>query len=132
MARVRKKIDLGGTTRRERIECDEPELPGPLPRVTRLMALSIRFDELLRSGKVRDQAHLAEIGGVSEPRISQILALSQLAPEIQESLLFLPRVTQGKSAITEKRLRPLVKIDDWNEQRKLWRDMGLDDAVSPG
>ena len=130
MAKVRKKIDLGDTTRRERIECDTPEMPGPLPRVTRLMALSIRFDELLRSGKVRDQAHLAEIGGVTEPRISQILALSLLAPDIQETLLFLPRVTRGKSAITEKRLRPLVKIVDWNEQRKTWRDMGLSDTGS--
>lgn len=53
MAKVRKKIDLGGTTRRARIECDEPEMPGPLPRVTRLMALAIRFDELLRTGKIQ-------------------------------------------------------------------------------
>ena len=130
MAKLRKKIDLGGTTRRARIECDELEMPGPLPRVTRLMALAIRFDELLRTGKVRNHAHLAEIGNVSEPRISQILALSQLAPDIQERLLFLPRVTRGKSAITEKRLRPLVKIVGWDEQRKAWREMALGDTDS--
>ncbi|MCU0713384.1 MAG: hypothetical protein MUC43_15090 [Pirellula sp.] len=50
---VKKKLVLHCTTREERQQCDEPELPGRLPRITRLMALAIRCDELLRTGKVR-------------------------------------------------------------------------------
>ena len=61
MAKVRKIVDLGGPTRREVAVCEEPELPGTLPRITRLMALAIRFDELLRTGKVQDLNHLAVI-----------------------------------------------------------------------
>ena len=89
MITVRKKVQIGGTVRKEDRNCDEPAVPGTLPRVTRLMALAIRFDELLRSGKVRDLAHLAVIGKVSQPRISQILNLVLLAPDIQEALLLI-------------------------------------------
>ncbi len=120
MNTVKKKLVLNCTEREERHQCDEPETPGPLPRITRLMALAIRCDELLRTGKVRDLEHLATIGNVSQPRISQILSLTMLAPDIQEALLFLPRLSAGKSAISEKSLRKITKLDDWNEQRKVW------------
>lgn len=46
MNTVEKKLVLNCTTRMERQQCDEPELPGRLPRITRLMALAIRCDEL--------------------------------------------------------------------------------------
>ena len=128
MAKVRKIVDLGGPTRREVAVCEEPELPGTLPRITRLMALAIRFDELLRTGKVQDLNHLAMIGNVSQPRISQILSLVLLAPDLQEKLLFLPRLTEGKPEITEKQLRPVVQLEDWQEQRKLWQALGLEKA----
>ncbi|MGB7329159.1 MAG: hypothetical protein WBD31_30035 [Rubripirellula sp.] len=55
MITVKTKVDLSGATRRrKRVVCDVTEMPGRLPRITRLMALAIRFDELLRTGKVRD------------------------------------------------------------------------------
>ena len=38
-----------------------------LPRVPKLMALSIRFDELIREGVVADQAELASIAGPRFP-----------------------------------------------------------------
>jgi hypothetical protein len=120
MNTVKKKLVLNCTTREERHHCDEPELPGRLPRITRLMALAIRCDELLRTGKVRDLEHLATIGNVSQPRISQILSLTMLAPEIQETLLFLPRLSEGKPEISEKSLRKITMLDDWDEQRKAW------------
>ena len=121
MNTVKKKLVLHCTTRQERQQCDEPELPGGLPRITRLMALAIRCDELLRTGKVRDLEHLATIGNVSQPRISQILSLTMLAPEIQETLLFLPRMSKGKPEISEKALRRITMQDDWDEQREALR-----------
>jgi hypothetical protein len=123
MNTVKKKLDLNCTARQERQQCDEPELPGGLPRITRLMALAIRCDELLRKGKVRDLEHLATIGNVSQPRISQILSLTMLAPDIQETLLFLPRLSKGKPEIHEKRLRPIAAMLNWDEQRKVWREL---------
>jgi hypothetical protein len=123
MNTVKKKLDLNCTTRQESQQCDEPELPGGLPRITRLMALAIRCDELLRKGKVRDLEHLATIGNVSQPRISQILSLTMLAPDIQETLLFLPRLSEGKPEIHEKRLRPIAAMLSWDEQRVAWREI---------
>jgi len=46
----------------------------------------LRFETLIRSGEVRDYAALARLGHVSRARISQIMNLLHLAPDIQEVL----------------------------------------------
>ena len=76
----------------------EPPRPRPsskLPRISKLMALAIRFDEMLRTGEASDTIELARRGHVTQPRMSQIMALNQLAPDIQEALLNLPAM-KGK------------------------------------
>jgi len=60
---------------------------GSIPRVSRLMALAIRFDGLIRAGKVRDYAELARVGRVTRARLTQIMNLLNLAPDIQEEIL---------------------------------------------
>jgi hypothetical protein len=90
------------------------------------MALAIRFDELLRSGAARDLNHLAAVSNVSQPRISQILSLTMLAPELQELLLFLPRVLEGKPEISEKSLRPITLLESWSDQREAWKSLGFE------
>ncbi|WP_413431656.1 hypothetical protein [Crateriforma spongiae] len=96
---------------------------GKIPRISRLMALAIRMDEMLRHGEAQDTFDLAELGKVSQPRITQILSLSLLAPEIQEALLRLPRETSGKPAIHERNIRPITKEPMWDEQRVMWRNL---------
>ncbi len=100
----------------------EPPRPRPsskLPRITRLMALAIRFNEMLQTGEVSDMIELARLGHVTQPRMSQIMALNQLAPDIQEALLNLP-ATKGKPEIHEKRLRPIAAMLNWDDQREAW------------
>lgn len=46
------------------------------------MALAIRFDEMVRTGDASDTIELAHRGHVTQPRMSQIMALNQLAPGI--------------------------------------------------
>ena len=94
-----------------------------MPRVAKLMALAIRFDQLLRDGVVADQAELARLGYVSPARLSQVMALLQLAPEIQEEILFLPPTERGPDPVTERDLRPIAAVADWGKQRKLWREL---------
>ena len=84
------------------------------------MAFAIRCHELLRTGKVRDLEHRATIGNVSQPRISPILSLAMLAPDMQETLLFLPRLSEGKPEISEKSLCKITMLDNWGEQRLAW------------
>ncbi len=46
--------------------------------------------ELIREGVVTDYAELARLGHVTRARVTQIMNLLHLAPDIQETLLFLP------------------------------------------
>ena len=97
--------------------------PGNVPRVARLMALAIHFDGLLRHGNVPDYSTLARLGHVTRARLTQIMALLHLAPDIQEALLFLPRTLAGRDPITEHHLRPLVRLADWGRQRTMWKKL---------
>ena len=85
------------TSRTMRVGNPQPTLPKPassrsprrVPRVAKLMALALRFDWLVRSGQVKDFAEIARLGHVTRGRLSQIMDLVNLAPDIQEQLLFL-------------------------------------------
>jgi hypothetical protein len=106
------------------------EKRGRLPRITRLMALAIRCEELLRSGVVPSYAELARRGIVTRPRITQMLNLLNLAPQIQEELLFLPEIRQGQDAITEQALRRLSTTNAWDAQIEAWKQLQRDAAVA--
>jgi hypothetical protein len=94
-----------------------------LPRVTRLMALAIRFEELVRAGTIRNYAELADLGHVSRARISQIMLLRQLAPDIQEEILFLLPVPRSGRAIQMWQVLPIAVLLDWSVQRRRWREL---------
>jgi hypothetical protein len=101
-----------------------PALPtGRVPRVSRLMALALRFDALVHSGQIRSYCELAELGHVTRARISQILSLIHLAPDIQEALLFLPPTRRGRDPIILADLQPIAAAFDWRKQRRLWRQL---------
>ena len=100
-----------------------PEVGPPLgrvPRVAKLMALSLRIEELLASRSVRDYADIARLSHVTRARISQIANLRLLAPDIQEALLFLPRVTHGRDPVHLAQLQPIALTADWSRQRRMW------------
>ena len=116
------KTDRGKKVMRE----GEPEPPPPLappavPRVSRLMALAIHMEGLVREGKATDYASLARLGNVTRARMTQIMGLLRLAPDIQEEILFLPRVERGRDPLTERMLRQITAVVDWRKQRRLWR-----------
>ena len=103
----------------------KPIPQGTMPRISRLMALAIRFDHLIKSGAVTDQADLARLGHVSRARITQIMNLRQLAPDIQEDILFLPRTQHGRDLLRERMIRPIAAILDWRKQRRMWDELKL-------
>ena len=98
-----------------------PQLPpGRLPRITRLMALAIHFEDLLSSGQVSSQAELARLGEVTRARLTQIMNLLLLAPDIQEQILEMPRFKTGRAPVTERELRVVAQTPNWREQRRSW------------
>ena len=104
-------------------EDDTPQPPGRLPRITKLMALAIRFEHLIETGAVDGQSDLAELGHVTRARITQIMNLLHLAPDIQTEILFMPRVTEGRDPIAERHVRPIAAEPSWAKQRILWQDL---------
>jgi hypothetical protein len=112
-SRGRKELEVGASP--------SSSAPGRVPRVSRLLALAHRLDRLLRSGVVKDYAAAARLGHVTRARISQIMSLLYLAPDIQEAILFLPRVERGRDPVILHDLLPIAATADWLRQRRLWR-----------
>lgn len=96
-----------------------PELPTRFPRITRLMALAIKFQDLVELGEVRDYADLARLGYVTRARMTQIMNLLMLAPDIQESLLS----KISGAALHERDLRRVVNLILWRDQRNLFKQI---------
>lgn len=99
---------------------------GHVPRISRLMALAIRFEDLVRSGEMADFAEIAELGQVTRARVSQIANLLNLAPDIQEAILLLGRTNGVREAPTERQIRSIASEPDWNQQRSRWAEIFTD------
>ena len=114
--RGRKQIRPGEAPAFQHVE------PGSIPRVSKLMALAIRLERLVTQGEIWDYADIARLGLITRARITQIMNLLNLAPDIQEEILFLPRTLEGYDPISERDLRPIAAIMDWVTQRRLWKE----------
>jgi site-specific DNA recombinase len=90
-------------------------------RITRLMALAIHLNGLVVTGKADTFRELAAAGHVSRARLSQIVQLTHLAPDIQEELLFLPPTRRGPDPLLERHLRALARLVDWEAQKQRFR-----------
>jgi hypothetical protein len=89
-----------------------------IPRIARLMALARQIDDSVRSGMVCSYAAAARLAHVSRARMSQILALLNLAPDLQEQLLFLQRPARGRTAPVLRQVLHVASALDWDEQRR--------------
>ena len=92
-----------------------------IPRIARLLALARHIDDLVRSGALGSYAAAARLGHISRARLSQILALLNFAPDLQEQLLFLQRPARGRAAPMLRQLLHVAAALDWDEQRRRWR-----------
>jgi len=88
-----------------------------IPRITRLMALAIKFQGMVNRGEVGDYAELARLGYVSRARVTQIMNLLLLAPDIQEAILRLPE-DSGLREVNEHSLRHVARLVCWSDQRR--------------
>jgi hypothetical protein len=115
-------FQTGSRTKKELVTGAQPEATtGRIPRVAKIMALAIRFDQQIRSGVVKDQAELALLGHVARVRLTLIMNLNHLAPDIQEEILHLPLHQRGREKLMERDLRRIAAEADWGRQREMWR-----------
>ena len=127
---VKAKLKLARSGRKGQKVVAEPT-PAPLapagrvPRVARLMALAIKLDGLIRSGAIKDQADVAKLGRVSRARVSQIMNLLHLAPDIQAQLLFLPPFESGRAGVVLADLQAVAAQPNWLKQREKLKKIHL-------
>jgi len=94
-----------------------------LPRVTRLLVLAHKIDGMIRSGEIRDWADAARLTGVTRARMTQIANLLLLAPDIQEMLLEVAWVQEGRDPLNEHSLRQLLAQPGWPQQQHGYKSL---------
>ncbi len=129
------KGNVGAVTRRvvaDRVVSALPEPRGrprpakepKTPRVVELLRRAIMWQALLDSGEVRNQAEIAQREGITRARVTQIMGMLRLAPEIQEHILSLPS-TICRSSISERALRHIAQNEDSKQQLAEFRCLSL-------
>ena len=118
-ARSTYTVDLGAKSAQRPTHRDV----GRVPRVARTLALAHEIDAKILAGELRDLADAARALGVTRARMTQIMNLLLLAPEIQEAILNLPPVRSGRDSISERALRRIVAEADWDRQIELWSEV---------
>ena len=104
----------------------EPRAAEPVarvPRVAQLLALAHRIDRRIHDGELADLADAARSLNITRARVTQIMNLLLLAPEIQVEILDLPTVTHGRDPVSERMLRRVAAEADWNRQLVRWREI---------
>lgn len=99
---------------------------GRRPRVAEVLALAISFDDMIRRGIAKDYTDLARLGCISKERVSQIMRLVWLAPDIQQEILTLPRTPRGRFHMGEVALRQVAGKMLWGQQRAAWVQLQSD------
>jgi DNA invertase Pin-like site-specific DNA recombinase len=92
----------------------------PVPRISRLLALALKMEEMIEEGTVKQYSELAHLGQVSAARITQMMNLLHLAPDIQEQIL---SPNTPMSGLRESAVRKLSSVVLWSEQRARWQDL---------
>ena len=87
------------------------------------MALAWHVEEQVRSGTLTSYAAAARLGHISRARLSQILSLLNLAPDVQEQVLFLQSPARGRQELALRHLLSVAAVLHWHEQRRCWRKL---------
>ena len=99
------------------------ESPPQAPHIARLMALAIRLEHLIETGQIANHAEIARAASLTRARVTQILNLANLAPDIQQTVLELADHPSEGTRLKEADLRHYSQIHSWEKQRRLFRKM---------
>lgn len=88
-------------------------------RVAQMLALAHRIEAAIESGEYADRADVARQLGFTRARVTQLLDLTLLAPDLQERVIELEAI-DGRELLTERGLRPVLRHESWAEQRRAW------------
>jgi hypothetical protein len=83
---------------------------------------ALEYQKMLSMGVVKNKAEIARIEGISRARVTQILNLINLAPEIKTYLNFTADQNDLKT-LTERRLRKIAKINNHKLQIENFQEL---------
>ena len=92
------------------------------PRVVELLRKAIEWQALLESGDAANQAAIARREGITRARVTQVMGMLRLAPEIQQHVLSLPDMVR-RPAISERALRSITMFDNEHQQFQAFADI---------
>jgi hypothetical protein len=92
------------------------------PRVVELLRKALEWQALLESGEALNQADIARREGITRARVTQVMGLLRLAPEIQQQVLSLPDMVR-RPAITERALRPIAQLEKATDQKAKFQEL---------
>jgi hypothetical protein len=125
MSHMKAKFETSASSHgRKRVGVPRPKMPNApakLLHITKLMALAIRLEHLLATGQVKDQAEIARVAGITRARVTQIINLTNLAPDIQQAILELEPTTNPVPHFREREVRDIAIEANWEKQRLLWK-----------
>jgi len=84
-----------------------------------MLALAHHVQRAIDSGTVADRAAMATELRLTRARVTQLLDLLLLAPDIQDAILSMEAV-DGVEPFGERHLRPVAKTRSWADQRVRW------------
>jgi hypothetical protein len=90
--------------------------------VVELLRKAQEWRRQLDAGDVPTQAAIACREGITRARVTQVMGLLRLAPEIQEHVLSLPDMVR-RPAITERALRPIAQIENPKNQMAEFQEL---------
>ena len=99
------------------------ESPPLAPHIAKLMALAIRLEHLIETGQIANHAEIARAAGLTRARVTQILNLANLAPDIQQAVLELADHPSESTRLKEADLRDYSQIHCWEKQRRLFQKL---------
>ena len=114
----------------DKISYDQPNI---IDLINRAKRYQIELKEaMLHQGRVKTQTELARKLGTSKARLTQIMNLLKLAPEIQEYLKNLSNPSLLRF-FNEKRLRPIASIKNKKAQLEKFQELnqkaGIEDSI---
>lgn len=100
----------------------KPQKISKTPKAAELLKKAMEWKKLLESGEGVTQADIARSEGLSRARVTQIMDLLNLAPEILKQILSMLKSTR-KHKVTERSLRPITLTGDHREQVRAFREV---------
>ncbi|MCK4511064.1 hypothetical protein KAW64_04955 [bacterium] len=94
----------------------KPPKEPKIPRVVELLRVAKEWQRQLDAGEVDTQGAIALREGITRARVTQIMAMLRLSPEIQEHILAMPE-SIGRPPLSERALRPIAGLESLADQK---------------